>query len=188
MIGSDTKNFLNPEQILNQLEIESDIVACDFGCGSGGWVLPLARKAEDGIVYAVDILPEPLDALKAKADSFALSNIKTILSNVEKDVKIQDESCDLVLMTNLLFEIEDKKAVMEQGKRVLKPGGKILIVDWKKKNSVVPEKDTISADDVKKLADKITLKLEKEIDAGVYHYALVFEKLLRLRRIINRSE
>ena len=170
------EGFLNPEQILNQLEIESDIIVADFGCGSGGWVLPLAQKIEDGMVYAVDILQEPIDALKAKASSLSLSNIKTILSNVEKDVKIQDESCDLVLMTNLLFETEDKSAVMEQGKRILKPGGKILIVDWKKKNSVVPEKDTISAEEVKKLANKITLKLEKEIDAGVYHYALVFEK------------
>ena len=169
-------NFLNPEQILNQLEIESDIAAADFGCGSGGWVLPLAQKAEDGVIYAVDILQEPIDALKAKADSLSLSNIKTILANVEKDVKIQDESCDLVLMTNLLFEIEDRKSVMEQGKRILKPDGKILVVDWKKKNSVVEEKDTISAEEVKKIASKIELKLEKEIDAGVYHYGLVFEK------------
>jgi ubiquinone/menaquinone biosynthesis C-methylase UbiE len=174
------KNFLNPEQILNQLEIESDIVACDFGCGSGGWVLPLAQKAEDGMVYAVDILGEPLEVLSAKADSLSLSNIKTILSNVEKDVKIQDESCDLVLMTNLLFETEDKKAVMEQGKRVLKPGGKILIVDWKKKNSVVPVANTISADDIKKFAEEIGLKLEKEIDAGIYQYGLVFEKILNI--------
>ena len=170
------ESFLNPEQILNKLEIESDIVAADFGCGSGSWVLPLARKAEDGVIYAVDILQEPIDALRAKADSLSLSNVKTILSNVEKDVKIQEESCDLVLMTNLLFETEDKRAVMEQGKRVLKQGGKILVIDWKKKNLVVPEKDTISAEDVKEIASKIGLKLEKEIDAGVYHYGLVFEK------------
>ena len=177
MIGSNTKSFLSPVQILNQLEIESDIVAADFGCGSGSWILPLAQKAENGVIYAVDILGEPLDALRARIDSQAISNVKTILSNVEKDVKIPNESCDLVLMTNLLFETEDKQAVMEQGKRVLKPGGKILVVDWKKKNSVVPEKDTISAEEVKNIASKIGLKLEKEIEAGVYHYALVFEKL-----------
>jgi ubiquinone/menaquinone biosynthesis C-methylase UbiE len=176
MIGSDMKSFLSPEQILNQLEIESDDVAADFGCGSGSWILPLAQKVEDGMVFAVDILEEPLDALRAKADSQAISNVKIILSNVEKDVKIQDESCDLVLMTNLLFETEDKQAVMEQGKKVLKPGGKILVVDWKKQNSVVEEKDTISAEEVKKIAGNIGLKLEKEIDAGIYHYALIFEK------------
>jgi ubiquinone/menaquinone biosynthesis C-methylase UbiE len=170
------KSFLNPEQILNQLEIESDIVAADFGCGSGSWILPLAQKAENGIIFAVDILEEPLDALRARIDSQAISNVKTILSNVEKDVKIQNESCDLVLMTNLLFETEDKQAVMEQGKKVLKPGGKILVVDWKKQNLIVPEKDTISAEDVKKIASELGLKLEKEIEAGAYHYALVFEK------------
>lgn len=169
-------NFLNPEQILNQLEIESDIVAADFGCGSGSWVLPLAQKAEDGMVYAVDILEEPLSALKAKADSLSLSNIKTVLSNVEKNVKIQDQSCDLVLMTNLLFETEDTKAVMEQGKKVLKTGGKILIVDWKQQNAVVPEKNTIPAEEVKKISENLGLKLKKEIDAGAYHFALVFEK------------
>ncbi|MCK4355218.1 class I SAM-dependent methyltransferase [Candidatus Parcubacteria bacterium] len=170
------EGFLNPEQILNQLEIESDITAADFGCGSGGWILPLAKKVEDGEVFAVDILEEPLSALKAKADSQSLSNIRTILCDVEKNVKIQDESCDLVLMTNLLFEIQDKKAVIEEGKRVLKSGGKILIVDWKKQNSVVPAENTVSAEEIKKIAEQTGLKLEKELDAGIYHYALVFTK------------
>lgn len=170
------ESFLNPEQILNQLEIESDITAADFGCGSGGWILPLAKKVEDGEVFAVDILEEPLSALKAKADSQSLSNIRTILCDVEKNVKIQDESCDLVLMTNLLFEIQDKKAVIEEGKRVLKSGGKILIVDWKKQNSVVPSENTISAEEIKKIAEQTGLKLEKEFEAGIYHYALVFTK------------
>mgnify|MGYP001611054209 FL=1 len=53
-------NFLNPTEILRQLELKKDMVACDFGSGSGGWAIPLAKILEEGRVYAIDILEEPL--------------------------------------------------------------------------------------------------------------------------------
>ena len=43
------------------------MIAADFGCGSGGWAIPLAKKLEEGKVYAIDILEEPLSALRARA-------------------------------------------------------------------------------------------------------------------------
>ena len=152
------------------------MVAADFGCGSGGWVLPLAKKLDDGRIIAIDILEEPLSALKSKAKSQGFSNVETVLSDVEKGVRLQDEECDLVLLTNFLFEVEDKKAVFDEVKRVLKPKGKVLIVDWKKEAAMGPEQGRISADEVKKIAKGRGLKLEKEFDAGAYHYGLVFEK------------
>jgi len=83
---------------------------------------------------------------------------------------------DLVLMTNLLFEADDKKGVMEEGKRVLKKGGEILVVDWKVNASTGPEKDRVSAEEVKGIAKDLDLKLEKEFEAGSYHYGLLFSK------------
>ena len=169
-------SFLNPEQILNQLDIESDFTAADLGCGSGAWVIPLALKLKDGAVFAVDILEQPIDALKAKANSLSLTNIRAILTDVEKDLKIQKESCDIALMTNLLFEAKNKDAAVEQAKEILKPKARLLIVDWKKKNPVVPEQEAIAPEEIKKITEKAGLKLVKELDAGAYHYALVFEK------------
>ena len=151
--------------------------AVDFGCGAGSWVLPLAEKLEDGKVYAVDMLEEPLSALKSKADAQNFDNIEIILSDVENGINLEDGICDLVLFTNLLFEVENKQEVMEQGKRILKTGGKILVVDWEQNSAIGPEKENrVLPEEIKKIAKKLKLKLKDEFLAGQYHYGLVFEK------------
>ena len=168
--------FLNPSEVLKQFKLKKGMVAADFGCGAGGWAIPLAKKLEEGKIYAIDILEEPLSALRAKIKLEKIFNIETIKSDVEKTSRLISESCDLVLMTNLLFECEDKKSVLEEGKRVLKPGGKILIVDWQKDNPLTKEIEKVDFEKIKKIAKEIGLKLEKEFEAGAYHYGLVFSK------------
>ena len=165
--------FLNPKEILKKLKLKDSMTAADFGSGSGGWVIPLAKILEEGKVYAIDILEEPLSALKAKASLEKILNIETILADVEKGTNIPENSCDLILMTNLLFEIDDKKMVLEEGKRVLKPGGKILVVDWAKDNPLTREIEKISFQEIKKIVGELGLKVEKEFDAGLYHKGLI---------------
>ena len=170
------EGFLNPNEVLNQLKLLGEMIAADFGSGSGGWAIPLAQRLKFGKVYAIDILEEPLSALKSKAEIQKVYNIETINSNVEKGIKLPDLSCDLVLLTNLLFQIEDKKRVLTEAKRVLKKGGKILVVDWLPEALQGPREGRVSPDEVKKMAEDLNLKLEKEFKAGVFHYGLVFTK------------
>jgi len=170
------EGFLNPNEVLNQLKLLGEMIAADFGSGSGGWAIPLAKRLKFGKVYAVDILEEPLSALKSKAEIQKVYNIETINSNVEKGIKLPDLSCDLVLLTNLLFQVDDKKRVLTEAKRVLKKGGKILVVDWLPEALQGPREGRVSPDEVKKIAKNLNLKLEKEFQAGVFHYGLVFTK------------
>ena len=170
------EGFLNPNKVLNNLGLQEKMVAVDFGCGSGGWVIPLAKRLEEGKVYAIDILEEPLSALQSRAKLEKLSNIETILANAERGTSLAANSVDLVLITNLLFQIEDKEAVFSEAKRILKKGGEILVVDWLPKVPLGPKKGRVSIDSVKKMAEDIKLKLKKEFTAGAYHYGLVFAK------------
>lgn len=109
-------SFLNPSEVLRQLELKKGMVAADFGSGSGFWAIPLAKILEEGRVYAIDMLEESLSALRAETQIEKIFNIETIKSNVEKGTRLMKESCDLVLMTNLLFEVENKKSLLEEGK------------------------------------------------------------------------
>ena len=169
-------NFLNPSEILKQLNLRKNMIAADFGSGSGGWVIPLAKILEDGHVFAVDILEEPLSALRSKAKLEKLSNIDAIKADVEKGTSLLADSCDLVLMTNLLFQAENKFGILAEGRRVLKSGGEILVVDWKPESPLGPKEGRVSTEEVKNLANNVNLKLEQEFSAGNYHYALVFKK------------
>jgi len=170
------EGFLNPQEVLNELKIEGQMIAADFGSGSGGWAIPLAKRLKFGKVYAIDILEEPLSALKSKAEIQRVYNIETISSNVEKGVKIPDLSCDLVLITNLLFQVKDKNKILTEAKRVLKKGGKILVVDWFPQAPQGPKEGRISAEEVKEMIKDLSLKLEKEFQAGIFHYGLIFTK------------
>jgi len=170
------QGFLNPLEILEKLNLRKSMVAADFGSGSGGWVIPLAKILEEGKIYAIDILDEPLSALRARVRMEKIFNIETRKADVEKGVTLMSGSCDLVLMTNLLFECENKKNVLEEGKRVLKEGCNLLLVDWVKDNPLTPEIEWLDFDEIKKMAKELGLKLEKEFEAGAYHWGLIFSK------------
>jgi ubiquinone/menaquinone biosynthesis C-methylase UbiE len=167
--------FLNPKVVLEKLDLKENFIAADFGCGSGGWAIPLAKILTKGKVFAIDVLEEPLSALKSKLRGEGINNIELKRANVEKGVPILSNSCDLVLMTNLLFEVENVENVLKEGKRILKTGGKILVVDWKTEASFGPEKK-VNIENVKRLAEKIGLKIKEEFEAGDYHWGLILEK------------
>jgi ubiquinone/menaquinone biosynthesis C-methylase UbiE len=167
--------FLNPKVVLEKLDLKENFIAADFGCGSGGWAIPLAKILTKGKVFAIDVLEEPLSALKSKLRGEGINNIELKRANVEKGVPILSNSCDLVLMTNLLFEVENIENVLKEGKRILKTGGKILVVDWKTEASFGPEKK-VNIENVKRLAEKIGLKIKEEFEAGDYHWGLILEK------------
>jgi ubiquinone/menaquinone biosynthesis C-methylase UbiE len=170
------QEFLNPVNILNQLYLREDTVACDFGCGSGGWVVPLAKILSKGKVFAVDILQEPLSALEEKLRREKLFNVSPMLADAEKGVKIMEDSVDLVLLTNILFQAEERNKILEESKRILKSEGKALVVDWKPESPVGP-RERVSKEDAIKLAAQTGLGLEKEIEAGKYHWGVIFVKI-----------
>jgi len=172
-------SFLNPQKVLDQIELKKDMVAADFGCGSGGFVIPLAKKLENGLVYGLDIQGAPLSALKSRAMLERLMNIRIIRSDLEKPrgSTLTDLALDLVLISNLLFQIENKNAIISEAKRVLKKKGELLIIDWSPNASRGPEKGRISAEEVKKMAQEQGFAFKKEFKVGDYHYGLIFEKL-----------
>jgi ubiquinone/menaquinone biosynthesis C-methylase UbiE len=172
------EDFLNPAEILKQLNLNKNMTAADFGSGSGGWAIPLAKKLQDGLVYAIDILNEPLSVLKGKMALEKIANIKTICSNIENKLgsTLPDSSVDLILMTNLLFQADDKEAILAEAKRILKQSGKVVAIDWKKEAPLGPEKKRITKSEVKKIAEKLDFKVDKEFDAGLYHWLLILVK------------
>ena len=172
------ETFLNPSQVLDQLDLLPNMIAADFGSGSGGWAIPLAKKLKSGEVFAVDILEEPLSALKSKAKLEKVWNIQTVRANVEnlKGARLSERSFDFILMTNLLFQSDKKEIILKQAYDLLKPGGRVLAVDWLQESSISPEKDGVGPDEIKKIAKEIGLKINKDIEVGHHHFGMVLMK------------
>lgn len=170
--------FLNPEEVLSQLSLRKDMVAAEFGAGSGSFTVFLARVLEEGLVYAVDIQENSLSALKSRQLLENLNNIKIVKGDLEKThgSTIADSSLDLVVIPNVLFQVENKIAIISEADRVLKKGGRLVLIDWKPEAPKGPEEGRISPGEVKELAEKVEFKFQKEIKAGDYHFGLIFEK------------
>ena len=170
-------DFLKVDEVLSNLDLKGDMLAAEFGCGSAMFAVSLAQKLNKGRVYALDIQEEKLSALKGKLIQQKINNVFTILCDLEtkKGSTLQDGLLDIVLMPNILFQAENKYAIIEEGKRVLKPGGQLLVIDWLKKGSFGPE-SMVSPDEVKKIAKDIGFSLKKEFISGDYHYGLLFVK------------
>lgn len=169
--------FINPGLILQQqLQLRRDTIAADFGCGSGEWALALAKILDHGKVWAVDLLEEPLSAARSRAKIAGLQNIEFVKGDIEKLVpRLPADALDLVLMTNLLFQVGDIGAVFGEAKRVLKAGGKVLVVDWKGGVRVGPA-EKLPPEKAKEVAARAGFELIGEFDAGNFHYGLIFKK------------
>ena len=169
--------FVNPTETLNQIGLQKEMTAVDFGSGGGGWALPLAKILEDGFVYAVDILEEPLSALQGKARSLGLNNIRTVVGDIEAGaLKISSESCDFALITNVLFQVDDREAAFKEISRILKTDGQLLVVDWLPEAALGPKEGKISARQAQDIAAKFHLRFEKDLPVESYHYGLLFIK------------
>ena len=168
--------FLNPEEVLNRLDLKANMVAAEFGCGSGGFAIPLSKKLDAGLVYGLDIQQTPLVALKSRALLERVVNIRVIRCDLEKPrgSTLTDSSIDLVLIANVLFQSKDKNAIISEAKRVLKNRGMLVVIDWLPQAVKGPVEGRVSSEEVKKIAGEIGFNLKREFRAGIYHYGLIF--------------
>lgn len=172
--------FVNPEDIVAQAEIKKGQVVADFGCGAGFFSLAAARFAgENGTVYAVDIMPDRLAVTQASAQHKGISNVSVVESDLEKPLdKVEPVSCDLVVMSNILHQVSSKEALLRNAYQVLKTGGKVLVVEWKRGYSAFGPDQTsrVTREELVVLMQKMGFRLYKDLEADGYHYAVLFTK------------
>jgi ubiquinone/menaquinone biosynthesis C-methylase UbiE len=174
-----TGGFLNPQKIIDNLEIKDGLIIADFGCGHGYFSLPLAKKVgQYGKVFALDVLPEALEEVNSRAKLEGIQNIESKRCNLEKEggSKLPDSSCNMVLVANLLFQTEDDEKVIREAKRVLKPEGKLVFIDWRPDVSLGPQGKRVKPEEIKELLLKENFSFEKELPTDNYHFGLIFKK------------
>ncbi len=170
--------FLDPNVILEELDLRDDMLIAEFGSGSGAFGIALAKRVPKGRVYALDIQEEPLSALRSRAAQQKVFNVETIRCDLEKEngSGLMDNYLDLVIIPNLLFQAKDKDAIILEAKRVVKNKGNIVIIEWLPGSSFGPKEGRIPPSEIKELAVALGLKLRHEFEAGTYHYGLIFSK------------
>lgn len=172
-------NFIfDPKIVLEKVGVTPGSIVADFGSGSGHWAVELAKLVgEEGKVYAIDVLKPTLESVRTLAQIHKVSNIETKWSDIEKTSGLEAGSCDLIVISNLFFQVDQEgyKNVIEEARKVLKPEGRLLVVDWTKESKVGPEQDQrTTLEEIKSLAEDF--KKSEEISIGSDHWGLLLYK------------
>jgi ubiquinone/menaquinone biosynthesis C-methylase UbiE len=177
---TNAAGFLDTQRIVAELNIQEGMHIGDFGSGSGFFTVDAARRVgPEGRVYAVDVQVGPLEAVTGRAATLGLENIEAVRADLEvpSATNIPADALDVVLLANVLFQSQKKEAIVQEAYRTLKPGGKLLVIDWKKgAGGGVPDELRTSAEDMKKLLQGQGFRTERDIDAGPFYFGVVFSK------------
>jgi ubiquinone/menaquinone biosynthesis C-methylase UbiE len=174
--------FAHPHRNVTALGVQPGMRVADFGSGSGAYVLAIAKELQgSGHVYAVDIQKDLLRRTKNDAEKLGIKNVEVLWGDLEapNGSKIADNLLELVLISNLLFQVDDKRAVIAEAKRVARLNGRIAIIDWTDSfNNMGPHKDdVVKKEDILRLARANELTFVKEFPAGAHHFGLIFRKV-----------
>jgi len=173
--------FAHPARNIAGIGITPGMKVADFGSGSGAYTLAIAEAlCNSGHVYAIDVQRDLLRRTKNEAQKRGFKNVEAVWGDLERPggSKIADGALDAVLISNLLFQVEGKSAILEEALRILKPQGRLVIIDWSDSfRGMGPRKeDVVMRETALSLAEKSGFKLDREFPTGAHHYGLILRK------------
>lgn len=164
-----------PEAVLADIGLTSGSTFMDIGCGDGFFAIPAAEiVGKRGKVYALDVNSWAIDRLKKKAMQEDLANLSVKVGVAEETVFC--EACaDFVFYSAVLHDFRDPAKVLVNAKRMLKPTGKLVDLDWKKKRMAFgpPVNIRFSEEKATDLMKSVGFKIEIVKEAGPYHYLII---------------
>ena len=185
--GFSSESFLDANEIINSLNLKGDENFMDAGCGDGhASIEALKILNDDGTVYGVDIYEPSIEDLNKYEHD--ITNLIPLVGDLTDHVDVDDDSMDVILMINVFHGFKAVRKLdetVEELKRIIKPGGKIAIMDYKKQETRhgPPYPVRSSPEELEELFNKHGLKLVslnddtgEDIEQGKSHYLIVFTK------------
>lgn len=174
-------NFLDPKRIVTLFELKPGDHVADFGAGHGYFTIAMAHAVGgDGKIYAIDIQKTVLEIIRARARLEYLLNIEYIWADLDQPggSRIKEGFLDFVIITNVLFQAEQKQILASEAFRVLRSGGRIAVVEWDTNPTPMgpPPDFRIPKEQAIGLFQEAGFTSYHEFAAGAHHYGILFKK------------
>jgi ubiquinone/menaquinone biosynthesis C-methylase UbiE len=166
-----------PSKALAALELKSGMVVADIGAGSGYYTSRMAKLVgPGGRVFATDIQQGMLDLLNRRIQSEGLGNVTPVLGGME-DPKLPEGAIDLAIMVDVYHELQNPQVFLQRLKPVFKPGGRLVLVEFRKEDPKVPilAAHKMSVAEVKMELEAEGFVLDKVIDVLPWQHILVLK-------------
>lgn len=168
---------LDPKNTLIKLGLKDKNVLCDIGAGSGIFSIP-AAEISSGDIFALEISEDMIDVLERKKSESNIQNL--MIRKVESErLPLESGICDMVIMVTVLHEIEDKGTILSEIKRILKPNGKLAVIEFHKEITPMgpPTDHRISQEQVTELCHANGFDTIEKFKLGDNFYCLAFQPI-----------
>ncbi len=167
-----------PDRMLDALKIEPGMTVADVGAGAGYQSLRLSRRVgPNGTVLATDLQPQMLRMLTANAKQAGATNIKPILCT-QQDPKLPEGKVDLILLVDVYHECSEPEAALQGWRKALKPGGRLVLVEFRAEDPNVPIKPEhkMTVAQVRKEIEPQGFAFKELHDFLPWQHIIIFEK------------
>lgn len=177
--NADRLTWNNPAEVVAACRVTPGARIAEIGCGTGWFTFELEKAVRPrGIVYALDMQPAMLQILRAKRENW--ERILTLPCS-ENEFELDTGEVDIVFHANTLHECSDPELHLQEVKRVLKPAGRLILVEWKwadeESQPGPPNLQRLDIHTVQEIVKKAGFEIKEIYDVGPYHYALQAVKL-----------
>ena len=165
-----------PEVLIDALHIRPGATVADVGSGTGYFTWRLAQHVgPQGKVYAVDVQPEMLDLTKAAVTERKLANVEYILAT-ERSPRLPEGSLDLAFVAYAYHEFGDPEAMMSAIRRALKPGGRVLILEYAKESRIAPASPLhkMSFEEIRREIEPLGFVIDQLLDFLPVQHGVIF--------------
>jgi len=180
--GVSSRGLLDAKKIMLGIGLKKGDVVLDAGCGNGFFAIEAGAIIKNsGIVYAVDSSMDAVEFLRRDIAQKIITYIRPMHADIARGIPVDSGVMDAALLVNVLHGLvsnkEDKPA-LEEIARLVKKGGLLGVVDFKKVKSPGPEASVrLSADEVISIISKYGFVVKKQFESGPWHYCVVFSRV-----------
>ncbi len=177
LVGKERRKEIDPLEFLRSNGLSPGMCIADIGCGPGFFTFPAAEiVGKSGRVYAVDIQEDMLKELKRRKPP---ENVSVVHSD-EDHIPIEDDACDVILLAFVLHEAAERVLFLNELKRLLRPKGRLLLLDWEKKveDKGPPFEERIDITEAERLLEMAGFEIEEKGNINPSHYKISARRAL----------
>jgi len=162
---------------LKHMQLTPQSVVADIGAGTGYYTFRITDKVPDGKVYAVEVQDAFVKALQDRKKKLGIMNVEVVKGG-RKTINLPDASLDLALMVDVYHELEYPQEMLQAIYKALKPGGKLLLLEYRAENPALRIKKLhrMSVEQANKELQANGFRLYKKEDFLPIQHFLLYEK------------